>query len=104
MYHYEFLKNDEKMLYENPKGMVDVGEKNYDLSVVVTNKNILLFNNANKFNILIGRGIQIQPEYYLELTIPLTNLDYSVEDNNTYIMFNDTDIVIYNFNIEEFLN
>ena len=104
MYHYEFQKNDEKMVYENPEGLVEIGDKSYDLSVVVTNKNLLFFNNANKFNALISRGVQIGAEYYLELTIPLKNLNYSIEDGNTFLNYQSVDIIIYNFELNKVID
>ena len=100
MYSYDFKSKEEKVLYEKRDAIVEIKDKTYELSVVVTNKNLLFFNNANKFHALNSRAISIQPEYLLELTIPLENLKYSVEDGNTYIFYQDTDIIIYNFELK----
>lgn len=103
MYNYEFEKNNEKIIYEGQDKVVDVSDKTYNLSVVVTNKNLLFFNNANKFHALNGRGMQIPAEYLLELTIPLDNINYSIEEGNTYINYKNTDIVIFEFELEEYI-
>ncbi len=103
MYNYDFKKNEEQIVLEKENGIVEIKDNTYNLSIVVTNKNILLFNNVNKNNPLSGRGVLMPEEYYLELAIPLQTLDYEVEDNNTIINYKNAEIVLYDLNINECL-
>ena len=99
MFNYDFTKNKEKAIYEDRSILLDINNKEYNLAMIITNKNILLFNDANKNNILRGRGIAIQPDYLLELSIPLNKINYVVEEGNTYIKYKETEIIIYNFDL-----
>ena len=99
MFNYDFTKNKEKAIYEDRSVLLDINNKEYNLAMIITNKNILLFNDTNKNNILRGRGIDIQPDYLLELSISLDKINYVIEEGNTYIKYKETDIIIYNFDL-----
>ncbi len=99
MYNYDFKENEEYVLMEMEDSIVDINDTTYTLSVVKTNKNILLFNNANKNNPLGGRAVNLPDDYFLELKIPLNDLDYKVENDNTIINYLNNEIVLYNINI-----
>ena len=99
MFNYDFTKNKEKAIYEDRSVLLDINNKEYNLAIIITNKNILLFNDANKNNILRGRGIAIQPDYLVELSIPLNKINYVIEEGNTYIKYEQEDIIIYNFDL-----
>lgn len=99
MFNYDFAKNKEKAIYEDRSVLLDINNKEYNLAMIITNKNILFFNDANKNNILRGRGIDIQPDYLLELSLPLNKISYVVEEGNTYINYKETEVIIYNFDL-----
>ena len=99
MFNYDFTKNKEKAIYEDRSVLLDINNKEYNLAMIITNKNILLFNDANKNNILRGRGIAIQPDYLLEVSLPLNKINYVVEESNTYIKYKETEIIIYDFDL-----
>ena len=75
----------------------------YNLSVLVTNKNILFFKTINVGNVLNTRGMYMPPEYELELKIPKDKIKVNIEDNNTIIKYLDSEIIIYNLNIKAFM-
>lgn len=100
VYSYDFQGNNEQVNVEIAKCFVDIDDNNYCVNVLITNKNILIFHNANQNNVLNNRGMYIAPEYLLELKIPLENLAYDVVDGNTYLNFDKSDIVIYNLDLK----
>ena len=95
MYNYDF--KNEKVNYEKTNCFIDVDNKSYVFSMLITDENILLFDNINKNNILNGRGGYLPAENDLVLKIPINNLKYKVENNNTIINFNNKMIIIYDF-------
>lgn len=96
MYNYDF--SSEKVKYENTNSIVEINNNTINCSVLITDKNILLFDNVNKNNVLIGRGVQIQPEYELILKINIDKLNYKIDDNDTII--NDYNLILYDINID----
>jgi hypothetical protein len=100
MYYYDF--SNEKVIYENINSIVEVDNKTINCSVLVTDKNILLFDNVMKNSVLSARCVQIQPEYKLLLAIKLNNLKYKVEGNDTIII--DKNIILYNINLSKIKN
>ena len=75
--------------------------KNYFIgSILLTNKNILIFFDTNKDSALKGSGVQVMPEYALLAKIPLKELKCTSTDEETIINNN---LIIYNFNLKEFL-
>ncbi len=103
MYNYDFKNNNEVTLTEQENLIVDIDNNTYNLSVLVTNKNILFFRNINVGNVLNTRGMYMPPEYELELKIPKDKIKINIEDNNTIINYLDSEIIIYNFNIRAFM-
>lgn len=101
MYNYDFIKKEEKVLFEKTNCYVEIDDYSYNLNVLVTNKNILLFYNSLKNSALKASGIEEVPQYYLELAIPLNNLEYSIEDGNTFIEFNNSDILLNDVDISK---
>lgn len=104
MYSYDFKKEYENVLYENRNMIIEIDDNSYNLATIVTNKNLLLFNNLNKNHVLNGRGMTMPSEFVLELKIPLNEINYAVEESGTYIKYNNKEIIIYNFNITEYLD
>ena len=103
MYNYNFKSNNENTILEKENVIVDIDNNTYNLSVLVTNKNILLFRNINVGNVLNTRGMYMPPEYELELKIPKDKIKVNIEDNNTIIKYLDSEIIIYNLNIKAFM-
>ncbi len=101
MYNYEF--KDEKILLENKDGLMEIDNNTYRRSIVITNQNILIFNDVSKNNPLNGRAVSLLSDYLLDLSIPLENIDYKIEDNNTIINYNNKEIVLYNILLNEYL-
>ena len=99
MFNYDFAKNKENAIYENRNVLLDINNKEYNMAMIITNKNILFFNDTNKNNILRGRGIDIQPDYLLELSLPLNKISYVIEEDNTYIKYEQIEVIIYNFDL-----
>ncbi len=102
MYNYDFTK--EKIIYENPNAYIEVNANVYNLSLVVTTQNILLFNNANKNNILNNRGMYMPPDYLLELKIPYKNLQYKIINGDTYLNLKDKEILLYDIDFHKIIN
>ncbi len=96
MYNYNF--DNEKVLYENINCIVSINDKQLNISLLVTDKNILLFDNIMKNNVLEGRLVSIPAEYELIYKIDLRNTSYKVSDGDTLI---DNNIVIYNFDLDK---
>ena len=94
MYNYDF--KNEKVNYEKTNCFIDVDNKSYVFSMLITDENILLFDNINKNNILNGRGGYLPAENELVLKIPLKNLKYKIKENNTIISFNSKRIITFN--------
>ena len=96
MYNYNF--DNEKVLYENINCIVSINDKQLNVSLLVTDKNILLFENIMKNNVLEGRLVSIPAEYELIYKIDLNNTSYKVSDGDTLIANN---TVIYNFDLDK---
>lgn len=99
MYSYNF--ENEKVIYENQNAFIEVNDKTYNKCILITDKNILIFNNANKHNALNTRGMYMPPDYLLELSISLEKLKYNIEDGDTYITYNNDNIIIFNIDLEK---
>lgn len=99
MYSYDFT--NEKVINEYTDMIVDINDKTYNLNILITNLNILLFLNIEKFNALNGREVFLMPKYELVKIIKLDNLQYICEDGDTII---ETEkLIIYNFKLDEVL-
>ena len=99
MYDYNF--ENEKVIKEETNLNLKFN-KNYFLgSVLLTDKNILIFFDTNKDSALKGSGVQVMPEYALLTKIPLKELKYTA--NNEETLINDN-LTIYNFNLKRFIN
>lgn len=98
MYDYNFEK--EKVIKEKNNLNLKFNTDYFLGSVLLTDKNLLIFFDANKDSALKGSGVQVMPEYALLAKIPLKELKYTVTNEETVINNN---LIIYNFNLKEFL-
>ncbi len=103
MYNYDFKGNNEKTIFEKENSIVEINDNTYNLSILVTNKNILLFKNINVDNVLNTRGMYMPPEYLLELKIPRKQTKLEVVNNNSIIKYLNKEIVIYDLNLKDFI-
>lgn len=103
MYNYDFELNKEKVTFEKNNVIIEISDKTYELNILITNKNILFFNNVNKPNPLIASGIYIPPEYLLEISIPINELEYTCKENDTYLKHKNSKIIIYDFKLTDYL-
>ena len=103
MYNYDFKGNNEKTIFEKENLIIEINGNTYDLSLLVTNKNILFFKNANVGNVLNTRGMYMPPEYLLEFKIPKDQMKLKIENNNSIIKYLDSEIVIYNLDLKDFM-
>ncbi len=101
MYNYDFEGNEEKVVYENTNAAIEKEEQVLTKCMLITNKNILFFDNYNEGTALNTRGHYMPPEYYVVGKIPLENLKYEVKDNNTYIK--KENLIIYNLDLKAIL-
>ena len=97
MYNYDF--NDEKVIFERRNTFLEIDNKEYVFNLLVTDKNILLFEDINKNNALKGRGVTMLEQYELVQNLPLKNVKYKIENNNTII----GNIIIYNFELDMYI-
>lgn len=100
MYNYDFM--DEATEFEQTDTVIEIDSKLLTCNLLITNKNILLFQDINKNNVLKGRGVCLPQNNELFLKIPLDNLEYKVIDNNTYIKFNNKVIIIHKIMLNNF--
>ena len=98
MYNYDF--KNEKVVYENNNIFISINGKELFVSLLITNKNILLFQDLKKNSGLSGREMYIVPEYDLFQKISLHNLKYKIDNDDTLINDN---IILYNLNIDEYV-
>ncbi len=95
MYNYEFNANDEKIVFEKNNGLIEIAGKMFTRNIVITNKNVLIFNDLSKNDPLTGRAVTPLNDYVLDLSISLDNIDYQIQDNNTILNYNNKEIVLY---------
>ena len=103
MYNYDFKEKNEKTILEKENVIIEINDNTYNLSVLVTNKNIILFKNINIGKVLNTRGMYMPPEYELEFKIDKENMKLEIEDNNSVIKYLDNEIVIYDLNLKGFI-
>lgn len=103
MYNYDFKENNETTILEKENSIIEIDGNDYNLSVLITNKNILFFKNVNVGNVLNTRGMYMPPEYLLEFKIPKDQIKLKIENNNSIIKYLDSEIVIYNLDLKDFM-
>ena len=101
MYNYEF--KDEQIILEKNDGVMEIDNKVFNKCLVITNKNILVFSDLSKNDPLNSRAVALLSDYYLDLSIPLENIDYKIEDNNTIIHYDNKEIVLYDLLLDKYL-
>lgn len=98
MYDYDFKK--ETVIKEATNVNLKFIDRYFLASILLTDKNILIFFDSNKDNVLKGSGVQVMPEYVLLTKLPLKDLTYQTKDEQITIGDN---LTIYNFDLNNFL-
>lgn len=98
MYDYDFKK--ETVIKEATNVNLKFIDRYFLASILLTDKNILIFFDSNKDNVLKGSGVQVMPEYVLLTKLPLKDLTYQTKDEQITISDN---LTIYNFDLNNFL-
>ena len=98
MYEYDF--NKENIVSEYKEITIKCDNTYYLVNILFTDKNILLFYDVNKNNVLKSRNVQVVEKFVLVLKQELNNINYKLQENNTILFLNENEVIIYNFNIE----
>ncbi|MDD5835868.1 MAG: hypothetical protein PUD34_01475 [bacterium] len=98
MYEYDF--NKENIVSEYKEITIKCDNTYYLVNILFTDKNILLFYDVNKNNVLKSRNVQVVEKFVLVLKQELNNINYKLQENNTILFVNENEVIIYNFNIE----
>ena len=104
MYNYDFLKENEQTIFEQRLVYVEISDKTYEESIIITDKNILLFSNLNKNNVLTGQAMVLPSEYVLDLKIPKKEMKFKIQDNDTFIEYKDIKLIIYDLDISNYMS
>ncbi len=103
MYHYAFLEKAESLVKEATNRNIKVNQAYYQANFVLTEKNLLIFYDINRGNVLRGRGVQVLPDYELLFQIPLQELTYQIEEGNLLLLINGIKVNCYDFDLEGFV-
>lgn len=103
MYNYDFLKDKEHAINEKEQVLVSFGNKKLLVNIMLTDKNLLFFYDTEKDSPLKCSKMCVVPQYEVLLKLSLDNLDYHIMDNFTEINFKGDVILIYNFNLDDFI-
>lgn len=103
MYNYDFLKDKEHAINEKEQVLVSFGNKKLLVNIMLTDKNLLFFYDTEKDSPLKCSRMSVVPHYEVLLKLSLDNLDYHIMDNFTEINFKGDVLLIYNFNLDDFI-
>lgn len=98
MYEYDF--NKENIVSEYKEITIKCDNTYYLVNILFTDKNILLFYDVNKNNVLKSRNVQVVEKFVLVLKQELNNINYKLQENNTILFVKENEVIIYSFNIE----
>ena len=98
MYEYDF--NKENIVSEYKEITIKCDNNYYLVNILFTDKNMLLFYDVNKNNVLKSRNVQVVEKFALVLKQELNNINYKLQENNTILFVKENEVIIYNFNIE----
>lgn len=105
MYKYDFIKNDEIIVTEYIDIPTDIDDKRILVNILITDKNILLFQDITKNNPLKSYIYEI-PQYELVISIDknIKKENYNNADNHTQINIENKKIIIYKINVFEWFD
>ena len=96
MYNYAFKENDENVLNEAADVNIKFDKRNMLVNILLTNKNVLVFYDTERDSALKTGGMQVMPEFEILFKVDLSNMDYTLNVENTFV-------TMYNFNIKDFI-
>lgn len=103
MYNYPFRDNEEYVLSEFADVNCQADGSNMLVNILLTNKNILIFKDTDRDNPLKSGGIQTMPEFDVCFKIPLDNMNYTINEEDTILNIDNDVVTLYNFNIKDFI-
>ena len=83
MYNYTFKENNEHVLNEAADVNIKFEKRNMLVNILLTNKNVLVFYDTERDNALKTRGMQVMPEFEVLFKVDLSNMDYTINDEDT---------------------
>ena len=101
MYNYPFRDNEEYVLSEEAEVNCQVHESNMLVNILLTNKNILIFKEKN--NTLKSGEIHTMLEFEVCFKVPLNNMDYTINKEDTILNIDNDVVTLYNLNIKDFI-
>lgn len=104
MYIYDFKATDESIIKEVNNVNIKINENYYLSTFVLTEKNLLIFNDVNRGNPTWGAGTYSFPELHLLYSISLDELNYEKIEDNLFISTVNPIINCYDFDLNAFLN
>lgn len=103
MYNYPFKDNNEHVLNEATNINIKCLDKQMLVNILLTNKNVLIFYDTERDSALKTSTAQIYPQYEVMLSIDLNNMDYKIVDNDSIINIDNKNVILYNFNLTDFI-
>ena len=103
-YDYNFNEYNESIKEEFFDMAVDIKNKRHLLNIIITDKNILFFYDANK-NHPLRYKVFLPSEYELVLKISFAEieLDNKPTKNDSQILVNNQIIIIYNLDLNKYM-
>ena len=104
MYNYDFENNKEKIKEEIINIEVCFNNCYYLTNIVITNKNLLVFYDMNRDNVLKSQGVQVLPDLNAFISIPIKKLEIRYDNINSYIKYQNKEVTLYGVNIEDYID
>lgn len=104
MYNYNFKENNESLINEETNINIKINQKYYVVNFVLTEKNILIFYDINRNNVLSSRLVQMVPQFELILKIKIDSIKYEMEEDNFILVIDDKRINCYDFDVNKFVD
>ena len=99
MYNYNF--ECEKIILELVDKNISIDDKEYRVNIIITEDNLLIFENVKANSTLTAKGISEMPEYSLIVKLKINDINYEVDDENTIIDLPQKEIILYQFDLSE---
>lgn len=103
MYNYVFTKNKEKIQNEIPNVEIQFNKCYYLTTIVITNKNFLVFYDMNKDNPLKSQGVQVLPDMNAIISIPKNKLEKRSDNINSYIKYENSEVTLYGIDLDDYI-
>ena len=104
MYNYDFENNKEKIKEEITNVEVCFNNCYYLTNIVITNKNLLVFYDMNRDNVLKSQGVQVLPDLNAFISVPIKKIETRYDNINSYIKYQNKEVTLYGINIEDYID